>query len=26
MAAHLERREKRRAGGPALEHGYQHPC
>jgi hypothetical protein len=26
MAAHVERREKRRARGPALEHGYQHPC
>jgi hypothetical protein len=26
MAAHLQRREKRRAGGPAVEHGYQHPC
>ena len=26
MAAHLERREKRQAGRPAVEHGYQHPC
>ena len=26
MTAHLERWEKRRAGGPAVEHGYQHPC
>ena len=26
MAAHIERSEKRRAGGLAVEHGYQHPC
>jgi hypothetical protein len=26
MAAHLERREKCRAGGAPLEHGYQHHC